>query len=157
MSLTVLACHDQGVAAIIWLVLGVVLAIAEAFSLAFVLIMIAAGAFAAALAAALGAPAWGQAVVFAAVTAATLGGVRPIIRRSWRPGQGTDAEPMGVAALEGTDALVVEAIDQHKGLIKVSGEEWTARPFDSTQEFEAGEQVQIVKIKGATALVWRMD
>lgn len=143
-------------AAIIWLILGVVLAIAEMFSLAFVMIMVAAGAFAAAAAAALGAPVLVQGAVFVAVTAATLAGVRPVLRRYQRAGTDVDAEPMGVAALEGADALVLERIDAHHGLIRVSGEEWSARAFDATQEFDPGEQVQIIKIKGATALVWRM-
>lgn len=142
-------------AAIIWLVLGVVLAIAEMFSLAFVMIMVAAGAFAAAAAAALGAPVLVQGAVFVAVTAATLAGVRPMIRRYQQPGT-VDTEPMGMAALEGADALVLERIDAHHGLIRVSGEEWSARAFDATQEFDPGDHVQIIKIKGATALVWRM-
>jgi membrane protein implicated in regulation of membrane protease activity len=144
------------VAAIIWLVLGVVLAIAEIFSLAFVMIMVAAGAFAAAAVAALGAPVLVQGAVFVAVTAATLVGVRPLLRRYQQAGNELDAAPMGVAALEGADAVVLEHTDEHQGLIKVSGEEWTARAFDATQTFEPGEQVQIIKIKGATALVWRM-
>lgn len=143
-------------AAIIWLVLGVVLAVAEAFSLSFVAIMIAAGAFAAAGAAALGAPVLLQGIVFAAVTAAALLAVRPVIRRYQKPGDQADVEPMGIAALEGADALVIESVDAHHGLVRVSGEEWTARAFDATQSFEPGDRVQIIKIKGATALVWRM-
>ena len=144
-------------AAIIWLALGVVLAVAEAFSLSFVAIMVAAGAFAAAAAAALGAPVLLQGVVFAVVTAGTLAAVRPMIMRYQRSsGDKTDQEPMGVAALEGADALVLESVDEHHGLVRVEGEEWTARSFDATQTFKPGERVQIIKIKGATALVWRM-
>jgi membrane protein implicated in regulation of membrane protease activity len=143
------------VAAIIWLVLGVVLAVAEAFSLGFVLIMLAVGAFAAAASAALGAPLLLQAVIFAVVSAASVAAVRPAIRRHFTKLELT-AERMGVAALEGTEALVLERVDTDHGLIKVSGETWTARPFDATESFEAGERVQIMKIKGATALVWRM-
>ncbi|MGA8116727.1 MAG: NfeD family protein [Actinocatenispora sp.] len=142
-------------AAIIWLVLGVVLAIAEAFTLTFVLLMVAAGAFAAAVAAALGAPVLLQGVVFAAVTAASLAAVRPAIRR-FQVQRSAQVEPMGIAAIEGSEALVLEPVDAHHGLVRVSGEEWTARSFDSSQSFEQGEHVQIIKIKGATALVWRM-
>ncbi|GAA4212110.1 NfeD family protein [Actinocatenispora rupis] len=138
------------------MVLGVVLAVAEAFSLSFVAIMVAAGAFAAAGAAALGAPVLVQGVVFAGVTAAALFAVRPVIRKYQRATGQPDAEPMGIAALEGADALVIESVDAHNGLVRVSGEEWTARAFDATQTFEPGERVQIIKIKGATALVWRM-
>jgi membrane protein implicated in regulation of membrane protease activity len=143
------------VAAIIWLVLGVVLAVAEAFSLGFVLIMLAVGAFAAAASAALGAPVVLQAVVFAVVSGASVLAVRPAIRKHFDR-LAVTAEPMGVAALEGAEAVVLERVDDDHGLIKVSGETWTARPFDATESFEAGERVQIMKIKGATALVWRM-
>ncbi len=143
-------------AAIIWLVLGVVLAIAEAFTLTFVLIMIATGAFAAAVAAALGAPVPVQGIAFAAVSVAALVALRPVLRRHQRVSADQQIEPMGIAALEGSDALVLEQVDAHHGLVRLGGEEWTARAFDSTQSFEPGEQVQIIKIKGATALVWRM-
>jgi membrane protein implicated in regulation of membrane protease activity len=139
---TLPTCHDRSVAAIIWLVLGVVLAVAEAFSMGFVLIMLAAGAFAAAGAAALGAPVLLQAVVFAVVSALAVVAVRPAIRRHMDSATAITATPMGVAALEGADAVVVET--------------WTARPFDATESFAPGERVQIMKIKGATALVWRM-
>lgn len=142
-------------AAIIWLVLGVVLAIAEAFTLTFVLLMVAAGAFAAAVAAAVGAPVLLQGVVFAVVSAAALAAVRPTIRK-FQLQRSAHEEPIGIAALEGSDALVLEPVDAHHGLVRVSGEEWTARSFDTSQSFGEGEHVQIIKIKGATALVWRM-
>jgi membrane protein implicated in regulation of membrane protease activity len=153
---TLPTCHDRSVAAIIWLVLGVVLAVAEAFSMGFVLIMLAAGAFAAASAAALGAPVLLQAVVFAVVSALAVVAVRPAIRRHMDSATAITATPMGVAALEGADAVVVEAVDADHGLVKVAGETWTARPFDATESFAPGDRVQIMKIKGATALVWRM-
>lgn len=142
-------------ASIIWLVLGVVLAVAEAFSMSFVLIMIAIGAFAAAGAAALGAPVLLQALVFAVVSALAVVAVRPVLRRHLTQTTG-DAPPMGVAALEGSEAKVLERVDAEKGLIKIGGETWSARAFDATQSFEPDERVQIIKITGATALVWRM-
>ncbi len=39
------------------------------------------------------------------------------------------------------------------GCVKIGGEVWTARSYDEDQVIEAGTRVQVVQIKGATALV----
>jgi membrane protein implicated in regulation of membrane protease activity len=136
-----------------WLVIGVALAIAEMFTTTFVLIMFAAGALAAAAVAALGLPLWVQVLVFGAVSAAALAGVRPLIQRHWH--RDSDTAPMGLAAIEGAAGLVLERIDTDHGLVKIDGEMWSARPYDATQVIEPGERVRVIEIKGATALVWR--
>ena len=40
-------------------------------------------------------------------------------------------------------------------MVKIGGELWPARPYDATQVIEAGQQVRVVEVKGATALVWK--
>ena len=137
----------------LWLTLGVVLAVAEVFTGTFVLVMLAAGALAAALVAALGVPVGIQALVFAAVSAAALWLARPALRRHLHQG-GSDT-PIGMAQLEGASALVLEDVDAEHGLVKIGGEIWTARAYDATQLFTAGERVRVIEVKGATALVWR--
>jgi len=137
----------------LWLALGVALAIAEMFTSTFVLLMLAAGALAAAAVAAVGLPLWIQGLVFAAVSAAALAGVRPLIQRHLH--RNADAAPIGLAAIEGALGLVLERIDTDHGLIKIEGEMWSARPYDVTQVIEPGERVRVIEIKGATALVWR--
>jgi membrane protein implicated in regulation of membrane protease activity len=137
----------------IWFVVGVALAIAEVFTTTFVLIMFAVGALAAAAAAALGLPVWAQGLVFAAVSAAALAGVRPLIQRHFH--RGSDPAPVGLAAIEGAAGLVLERVDVDHGLIKIEGEMWSARPYDATQVIEPGERVRVIEIRGATALVWR--
>ncbi len=137
----------------LWLVVGIALAIAEVFTTTFVLIMLAAGALAAAAAAALGAPIWLQGTLFAVVSAAALMGVRPVIEKHLH--RSSDPAPLGLAAIEGSSGLVIERIDLDHGLIKIEGEMWSARPLDHTQVFEPGDRVQVIQIKGATALVWK--
>ncbi len=132
---------------------GVALVIAEVFTTTFVLIMFAAGAIAAAAAAAIGLPLWAQALVFAAVSAAALVGVRPLIQR--RLHRSSDPAPVGLAAIEGAAGLVLERVDADHGLIKIDGEMWSARPYDATQVIEPGERVRVIEIKGAMVLVWR--
>src|SRR5436309_3158281 len=100
--------------------------------------MFAAGALAAAAAAALGLPVWVQALVFAAVSAAALAGVRPLIQRHFH--RSSDPAPVGLAAIEGAAGLVLERVDIDHGLIKIEGEMWSARPYDATQVMEPGER-----------------
>lgn len=144
--------------AVFWIVLGAVLAIAEIFTATLFLVMFAVGAFAAAGAAAFGAPVPVQAVVFAAVSALTVLAARPIIQR--HRSSTTDSEeqqPLGLAALQGASALVLEQVDADNGLIKIDGELWTARSYDATQVFTPGQRVQVIQVRGATALVWQDD
>ncbi len=150
------ACHDRVVDAVLWIVLGVVFAIAEIFTTTLFLIMFAVGAFAAAGAAALGAPVEIQAVVFAIVSALTVLGVRPTLRRRSTLAAGSE-QPFGVAAIEGSTALVLERVDVDRGLVKIDGELWQARSYDATQVFDPGDRVQVIQVRGATALVWRDD
>ncbi|TDB74176.1 NfeD family protein [Micromonospora sp. KC721] len=143
--------------AVVWIVLGVILGVAEIFTTTLFLIMFAAGAFAAAGAAALGAPVPIQALVFAVVSALSVAVVRPVIRRHARSALETGEQSFGVEALEGAAALVLERVDTDRGLVKIDGEVWSARSYDATQSFEPGERVQVIKIRGATALVWQDD
>ena len=138
---------------VIWLIAGVLLALAELFTLDFVLIMLAGGAFAAAVAGALNAPIPVQVFVFAVTSALGMLAVRPAIRRHMH--RSADHTAMGVDAIEGTQATVIEQVAEGRGMVKIGGELWTARPYDATQVFEPGALVRVIEVKGATALVWR--
>lgn len=141
----------------LWIVLGVVLTVAEIFTTTLFLIMFAVGATAAAGAAALGAPVEVQAIVFAGVSALTVLGVRPTLRRHRRSALESGEQPFGVEAIEGSTALVLEHIDAGQGMVKIDGELWQARSYDASQSFAPGERVQVIQVRGATALVWRDD
>ncbi|MDO3687287.1 NfeD family protein [Micromonospora sp. C28ISP2-4] len=143
--------------AVFWIVLGVVLAVAEIFTTTLFLIMFGIGAFAAAGAAALGAPVALQAVIFAVVSALSVAVVRPVVRRHARPALETGEQPFGVEALEGATAVVLEPVDADRGMVKIDGELWTARSYDATRTYAEGERVQVIKVRGATALVWQDD
>ncbi len=136
---------------LIWLIAAAALVGGELLSLDLVLVMLAGGAGAAAGAAALGAPVLLQALIFALVGLALLLGARPILRQHLTVGH----TRTGIEALTGSPALVLESVDRHTGRVKIGGEVWTARAYDETQTLAAGEQVQVMEISGATALVWR--
>nr|WP_205752802.1 NfeD family protein [Cryptosporangium phraense] len=139
---------------VIWLIVAVGLLVAEMFSLDLVLIMFASGALAGAIAAGAGAPLLIQALVFALISVGSLAAVRPIAKRRLEIAK--DPVKHGIDAVRGSDALVLQQVDEHHGLVKIGGEQWTARAYDSTQVIEPGQTVQVVEVKGATALVWRV-
>ncbi|MFG2646099.1 NfeD family protein [Streptomyces sp. NPDC048436] len=112
--------------------------------------MLAVGAVAGAVTAGLGGGTVLQVVVFAAVSVALIGVVRPVAarHRDQRPSLAT-----GVEALKGKSAVVLERVDGSGGRIKLAGEIWSARALDTDQSYEAGREVDVVEIDGATAIV----
>jgi membrane protein implicated in regulation of membrane protease activity len=151
--MTARATIDPVRAWVIWLVASVGLLIAEIFSLDLVLIMFSAGALAAAITAGAGLNLLVQALVFAVVSVLALFVARPLVHRRLHPAG--DGSRTGIDALKGAPALVLQQVTENGGLVKIGGEEWTARPFDATQILEPGQKVQVIDIKGATAIVWR--
>lgn len=112
--------------------------------------MLSVGAVAGAVTAGLGGDAVLQVVVFAAVSVALIAVVRPVAAR-----QRTQRPELvsGVEALKGRTAVVLERVDASGGRIKLAGEIWSARALDTDQSYEAGREVDVVEIDGATAIV----
>ena len=135
---------------VLWVILAVVLAAGEVMTVSFFLAPFAAGALLAAGADLAGA---GDAValtVFLVSSLLMLTFVRPIARRHlYTPAQ----LRTGTAALVGHTAVALERIDGDSGSVKLEGEVWTARTYDEDEVVEAGRRVQVVEIRGATALV----
>ncbi|WP_217571632.1 NfeD family protein [Streptomyces sp. GbtcB7] len=113
--------------------------------------MLALGAAAAAVTAGLGGDVVLQVLVFAVVSFSLIAVVRPVAarHRAQRPQLAT-----GVEALKGKQAIVLERVDgSGDGRIKLGGEIWSARALDAGQAYEVGQEVDVVDIEGATAIV----
>ncbi|WP_228984327.1 NfeD family protein [Streptomyces sp. DH12] len=112
--------------------------------------MFSVGAVAGAATAGLGFGVVAQVVVFVAVSVALVAVVRPIAarHREDRPQHAS-----GIDALKGRQATVLERVDGAGGRVKLAGEVWSARSYAPDQVFDVGEQVDVVDIDGATALV----
>jgi membrane protein implicated in regulation of membrane protease activity len=132
-------------------VIAVALGIAEVFTTFLVFGMFAVGALAAAVAAHLGANVVVQAVAFVAVSTALLAFLRPIARRHLHSSPATRT---GVDALVGQEALVVQRVDAREGRVKIGGEIWSARALYPDQILDPGTAVDVIEIKGATAIVF---
>jgi membrane protein implicated in regulation of membrane protease activity len=135
-----------------WLIAAGALLIAELFSGTFVLLMFGVGALAAAIVSLAGAPGWLAVLVFAAVSSLALWLVRPWINK--RLHREAD-QKMGLETIEGAAASVIERVDRDHGMVKIEGELWRARPYDSEMVYEPGERVRVLRVNGATAMVGR--
>jgi membrane protein implicated in regulation of membrane protease activity len=137
---------------IIWLAVACLLGLGEMHQGGFYLAPFALGAALATIVALLGVGAPLSAVVFLAASGIVFGTLRPVARRHRRlpPSIRT-----GAAALVGKRALVLERIanDEGVGCVKIDSEVWTARSYDEDEVIDAGERVEVVEIRGATALV----
>ena len=137
---------------LIWLIAAVVFGVGEIATLGFFLAPFAGGALVAALLTALGAGTALGWVTFLVVSVVLLAALRPLARSQRRlpPSIRT-----GTAALVGKNATVLERIanDEGVGCVKIDGDVWTARAYMDDETYEPGMRVQVVEIRGATALV----
>ncbi|PKW25297.1 NfeD family protein [Phycicoccus duodecadis] len=134
-----------------WLGVTLVLAAIEAATVDFVFLMFAGGALCATVAAALGAPFFFQVVVAVIGATVLLLVVRPMLKRKF-----TDSEVehrIGAAGLVGREAWVLQAVTDTDGRVKLAGETWSARLAEGGVPVEPGDQVRVIAIHGATAIV----
>jgi len=137
---------------LLWLILAVVFGVGEIVTLGFFLAPCAGGAAVAAVVSAAGAPFVAALAVFLVVSVVLLAALRPLARSHRRmPPQ----IRTGTAALVGKSATVLERIANSEGVgcVRIDGEIWTARAYMDEETYEAGTRVQVVEIRGATALV----
>ncbi len=137
---------------VIWIIAACAFGVGEMLTTSFFLAPFGVGALVAALVAALGGGAVGAWSTFIIVSLLMLWVVRPIARSHLRmPAQ----LRTGTAALIGRRAVVLERIANHEGVgcVRIDGEVWTARAYDEDRVIEAGTAVDVVEIRGATALV----
>ena len=121
--------------ALSWLVFALALAVAEALTGDMFLLMLGGGALAASLTAWLTDwPILADGAVFLIVSVLLVVVVRPAVRRQLTP------------------KAVRVAGDQ--GRIKLDGQGWTARALNESDVYEPGDSVTVLRIDGATAVVF---
>ena len=137
---------------VLWLIAACVFGIGEMLTTGFVLAPFALGAGLAALADAVGAGGIASWVVFVLVSVLTLAIFRPIAKSHMKmPPQ----LRTGSAALIGKQAIVLERIvnDEGVGCVKIDARCGLPDPTTRTRSSEKGKRVQVLEIRGATALV----
>ncbi len=137
---------------IVWLIVAAVLGVAELVTMTFAFGLIAVAAVVAAAAGAFHADLAVQLAAFVVAAGAGLGIVRPIAMRHLKQ---APALRTGTAALVGRSAIVMEEVNEHSGRVRIEGEEWSSRPYlDESLVIPVGTKVDVMQIKGATALVY---
>ncbi len=137
---------------ILWFIAAAVFGVGELHTNGLYLLPFAIAAVLAAVLSLLGVGAALSAVAFIGASVVVVGALRPVALRHRRL---PPAIRTGAAALVGHRAMVLERIanDEGVGCVRIdNGEVWTARSLDD-EVIEAGQRVEVVDIKGATALV----
>ncbi len=135
----------------VWLLAAAALGAMEFFTLTLVFGLLAGAALVAAVVAGVGIGLLGQLVALAAAAAAGFVIIRPIALRHMAQ-QPITRE--GSDALIGKRAEVMQEVTATHGLIKLSGEEWSARVLDESLVIPVGALVDVMEIEGATAIVY---
>lgn len=135
---------------IIWILLAATFAVAEMMTAGFVMGPIALVMLAIAGTAALGLGLPLQIIFFCLGSIGAVMLLRPLAKRH----MSTPAElRTGTAALIGAGAVVTMEVNGESGQIKLSGETWSARALDEETVYPVGAKVEVLDIKGATALI----
>ncbi|MGZ5366948.1 MAG: NfeD family protein [Aeromicrobium sp.] len=133
-----------------WVGLAVVLSVLELLSLDLVLLMFALGALGGALVAAFGGPFWLSLLVFVLISLGLLFVARPSMVARLHAGPTLTS---GHQALVGRVAVVIEPVTWRGGLVELASEHWSARTALEGESFEAGTEVLVTQIDGATVVV----
>ncbi|AOT61546.1 MULTISPECIES: NfeD family protein [Streptomyces] len=136
---------------LVWLLAAAALGAAEFFTLTLVFGLLAGAALVAAVVAGVGVGLLGQLIAFGAAAAAGLLLIRPVaLRQMARVPLVRD----GSDALVGKRAEVTQEVTASRGLVRISGEEWSARALDESLVIPVGAVVDVMEIEGATAVVY---
>lgn len=134
-----------------WLAASGVLLVIEMLTVDLLFASLAFSALLAAGASALGFDGVVQGVVFGVGAFGSLMFLRPIALRHLKKKPANQAT--NVEALIGAPAVTLSAVTELEGLVKLSGEPWSAR--SNKGEIEMGARVEVIAIEGVTAVVKR--
>lgn len=138
-----------------WLVAAIALGVFEILTLDLVLLMFAGGAVAALVASSLGATVTVQVLTFAFTSLLMLVFLRPYLLRNMR--RRMPLAETNAAAHVGRQAFTLREVTDRGGLVKLAGEEWTARTEVPGQVLPADATVRVLRIDGATAVVGPLE
>ncbi len=137
-----------------WTAIALALGAIEAATVDFVFLMLAGGALGGA-----GAAAFGAGFPFQVIAAVVVAGILLALVRPWAKSRFTvrkDGVKMGTAGYVGRSGFVLETITGSSGRVKLGGETWSAKTADGAEP-QPGDEVRVVAIEGATAVVTRVQ
>jgi membrane protein implicated in regulation of membrane protease activity len=134
-----------------WVGAALVLGLIEIASLDLVFTMLALAAVVAAAGAALGLSFPLQVILFVLAALLSLALLRPLLLRKLK--LSGPVVPTNTDANVGQSAEVLVPVTDRSGMVKLRGEQWTARTETPDVQLEVGQIVRVVRIDGATAIV----
>jgi len=139
---------------VIWLIVIIALIILEANTFSLVSIWFALGGIAALIAALLGADPSMQFIIFVAVSAFFLAVTWPFARNVLKS-RNENAPKTNVDAILGKTGVVITKVDNlaPSGLVRVSGQDWTARSIANETTIDETKTVEVVKVEGVKLIV----
>lgn len=135
----------------VWLGVALVLGVVEAATVDLVFLMLAGGALAGAAAAAFDLGPVAQTLLAVGTALALLGVVRPIAKRRLDAGAGEHA--MGVDRYIGRQVVVTEDVSDDRGFARLDGDVWSARVEDGEPVIPAGQEADVIEVRGAALLL----
>lgn len=135
---------------VFWLIAVIVFGVIEGLTMGLATIWFAGGAVAALIVSLLGGSIAVQVAVFLVVSLLLIVFARKLFVKKLHTGE----EKTNVDALIGKEAKVVSEIKAFEsGIVKISGQEWTAVSADREATVSVGTLVEVVRIEGVKAVV----
>ena len=137
-------------AVLFWVILSILMVIIESMTMGLSTIWFAIGGVCALITVFLGVSFKTQVVVFLIISLVLLLFTRKFFVEKLKVGN----EKTNIDALVGKKAILIEGIIPFStGIVKLNGQEWTAVCEDENSTIEAGNEVEVVAIKGVKAIV----
>ena len=133
----------------LWLTLFLLFAVVEMLTLDLFFIMLGGGALAGLIADFAGADLWLQIIAFCVVSLLMIGFIRPVALKHLH--RGPADRRTNIERLIGESAVVMEAVSESGGLVKIGGDVWSARSESGV--LSPGQPAVVSAIDGATAIV----
>ena len=133
----------------LWLTLFLLFAVVEMITLDLFFIMLGGGARAGRVADFAGADPRLQIIAYCEVSLLMIGFVRPVALKHLH--RGPADQRTNIERLIGESAVVMEAVSENGGLVKIGGDVWSARSESGV--LAPGQQAVVSAIEGATAIV----
>ncbi len=139
----------------IWVIIIAACIFAEIATLGLTTIWFAGGAGVALVVSIVGGGIWVQIIVFIIVSVVLMFLVRPYAKKRFN----SKRTATNVDSILGQTGIVIDEINNlmSKGLVKIGGQEWTARCMDSGETIGPGEEVVVERIEGVKVIVRKKE
>lgn len=139
----------------VWVIIIAACIFAEIATLGLTVIWFAGGAGVALGTAIAGGNIWLQIILFIIVSVVLMILIRPYAKKRFN----TKRTATNVDSVIGQTGIVLDEINnlQSQGLVKIGGQEWTARSMDSGETIAPGEEVVVERIEGVKAIVRKKE